>query len=254
MSLSAIDYLLWAISALLIVITCGALLKRKLVHDLPVFFTYVAYHVLRTAVLFGIHLLHLQQRMNYAHYFYVYWAGETISIVLGFAVIYEIYRKVFQNYGALRQLGGTLLGGAAVVLLVAAVLTAAAAPGADGPGIVRAVFLLERSVRVMQCGLLGFLFLLAFYFGLPWRNRVFGIALGFGLFASIELAGVALRTQVGVAASAIYSQVASVAYSCCVLIWIFYLLAPEPAPQYGGVVLHHDLERWNQALSEILQR
>jgi len=254
MSLSAIDYLLWGAATVLLLVTCGALLKRKLVEELPAFSVYVAFHVVRTVVLFAIYWLYLHHRTSYADYFYVYWTAETGSIVLGFAVIYEIYGKVFQNYRALRQLGGILFTGAAVVLLVAAVLTAAAAPGADDPGVVRAVFLLERSVRVMQCGLLGLLFVLAFCFGLRWRNRVFGIALGFGLFASIELAAVAVRSQVGVAASATYSQVASAAYSCGVLIWVCYLVAPEPALQYRGAVLHHDLEKWNQALQEMLQR
>jgi hypothetical protein len=46
----------------------------------------------------------------------------------------------------------------------------------------------------------------------------------------------------------------SAAYSCGVLIWLCYLWAPEPAPQYSGVVLHNDLEKWNQALLEILER
>jgi len=32
-----------------------------------------------------------------------------------------------------------------------------------------------------------FLFVLSFYFGLPWRSHIFGIALGFGVFATVEL-------------------------------------------------------------------
>jgi len=254
MSLSLIDYLLWVIGPILLVLTCGAVLKRRLVGEFPVFFAYVAFHVLRSAVLFTVHLLHLQERMSYADYFYAYWTAETVSIVLGFTVIYEIYCKVFRNYDTLRQFGGMVFGGAAVVLLAVAVLTVASAPGADTPGVVRAVLLLERSVRVMQCGLLVFLFLLSFYFGLPWRNHVFGIALGFGLFASIELVASALRSQIGVIAATAYSQVRGAGYACGVMIWLGFLLAPQPALQYAGVVQHNDLEKWNQALREMLER
>jgi len=252
MSLTATDYLLWVIGVILLAVTGGVLLKRRLVCEFPVFFAYVAFHVLRS-MLFAVYLLYLQQRMSYAEYFYAYWMAETVSVGLGFTVIYEIYRKAFRNYDALRQWGAIMFGGAAVALLVAAVLAAASSPGADTPGIVRAMVLLERSVRVMQCGLLAFLFVLSSFFGLHWRNRLFGIALGFGVFAAIELAAVAVRSHIGTAAAAAYSQIGTAAYDCGVLIWVCYLLAPEPAPQYAGVVSHSDLKKWNQALLEMLE-
>ena len=251
MSLTATDYLLWVSGPILLALTGGALLKRRLVYEFPVFFAYVAFHALRS-VLFAVYLLYFQHRMSYADYFYAYWTAEAVSIGLGFAVIYEIYRLAFRNYDALRQLGALIFGGAAVVLLAAAVLTAASAPGADAPGIVRAVVLLERSVRVMQCGLLAFLFVLSSFFGLHWRHRLFGIALGFGVFATIELAAVAVRSQMGAAAAAAYSHIGTAAYACGLLTWVCYLLAPEAAPQYAGVVSHSYLSKWNQALLEML--
>jgi hypothetical protein len=219
-----------------------------------VFFAYIVFHVFRSAVLFTVHLLHAQQRMSYVDYFYAYWTAQAVSIVLGFTVIYEIYSKVFRNYDAIRQFGGMVFASAAVVLLLVAVLTVASAPGADTPGVVKAVVLLERSVRAMQCGLLVILFLLSFHFGLPWRNYLFGVALGFGVFATIELAAVAVRAQIGAIADAALSQVNSAAYACGVAIWFCYLLAPTPSPQQVGVVHRSDLERWNQALLEMLKR
>jgi len=254
MPLSLTDYLLWVTAEILLVMACAAILRRRLVYQFPVFFVYAAFHVLRTPVLFTIHLLQLQHRMGYADYFYAYWMTQAVSIVLGFAVIYEIYCGVFQHYDALRRLGGILFACAGIALLVLAVWTATAAPGAETPGVVRAVLLLERSVRVMQGGLVLFLFLAAFYFGLPWQNYRFGIAMGFGVFASIELAAVAIRSHMGESAAAACSQINSAAYSSGVMIWLCYLLAPQPALQYAGVAHHNDLEKWNQALLELLER
>jgi len=254
MLLSATDYLLWVIGPVLLVLTCGTVLKRKLVSEYPVFFAYAAFHVLRTAVLFTIHLLELHHRASYADYFYAYWTTQAVSIVLGFAVIYEIYCGVFQHYDALQKLGGILFGCAGVGLLILALWTAASAPGAETPGVVNAVLLLERSVRVMQCGLVLCLFLASFYFGLPWQNYRFGIALGFGVFASVELAAVAVRSHMGASVAAACSQINSAAYSSGVMVWLCYLLAPQPASQNTGVVQHNDLEKWNQALLEILER
>ena len=249
MSLSATDYLLWVTSGILLVLTAGSLIKRSLVRELPVFSLYALFHVLRFFALFVV-----KHGMGYSEYFYSYWIAQAISIVLGFGVLYELYCKLFANYDAIQQFGGVLFAGAGIVLLMVATITALYSPGADTPGVIKELLLLERSVRVMQCGLLVFLFLLSFYFGLPWRNYVFGIAMGFGVFAAIELAAVAVRSQVGATANIGLSQINSAAYSSGVTIWVCYLLAPQPASQYAGVVQHNDLEKWNRALLEILER
>jgi len=254
MSLSSTDYMLWVTGAALLMLTFGAVLRRRLVHDYPVFFTYAAFQVLSTALRYGVHFLQLRHRASYADYFYTFWETQAISIVLGFAVIYEIYGGVFQRYDALRRMGGILFAAAGIVLLVVAGWTAASAPVADQPSIVTAVLLMERSVRLIQCGLLLFLFLAAFYFGLPWQNYRFGIALGFGVYASVRLAAVAVQAQVGAGVAAACSQINSAAYSFGVMIWLCYLLAPQPASQFVGVAQHNDLEKWNQALLEILDR
>jgi len=248
MSLSPIGYLLWVASGMLLALIVWALIRRALVREVPVFSLYVVFQLFRCLGLAVVY------RMGRIEYFYSYWTAQTISAVLGFAVLYELYRKMFRSYDAIRQLGATLFAGAAVMLLAAAVLTTAFAPGADAAGVVKSVVLLERSVRVMQCGLLLFLFLLSFHFGLAWRNYLFGIALGFGIFASVELMAIALRSQLGGVAAGALALANSAAYDCGLVIWVCYLLAPEPAPQYRGVVQHNDLEKWNQALLEILQR
>jgi len=52
-----------------------------------------------------------------------------------------------------------------------------------------------------------FLFLLSFYFGLPWQNYLSGIALGFGVFAAIESAAVGSARRFGILADSGLSQV-----------------------------------------------
>ena len=250
MSLSATDYLLWVTGPILLIITSWALLRHKFVYELPLFFGYAAYHVLRSAVLFGVN-----HKMSYNNYFYAFWTAQVISLGLGFCVIYEIYRRVFQKYDAIQQLGGPLFAGGAAVLLVVAVLAAHfAPPGSESAGIVGAMFLLERSVRVMQCGLLVFLFVLSFFFGLPWQNRMFGIALGFGVYASIDLAATALYSKIGVSATSAYSQVQGIAFACGVLIWTCYLFAPEPVPEPADLMFQVNLQEWNQALLDVWKR
>jgi hypothetical protein len=106
----------------------------------------------------------------------------------------------------------------------------------------------------VQSGLLVLLFLFASYFGLTWRNYVFGIALGFGLIATVELLASALAAQSTSFAWAVFDLVPRVAYVLGSIIWVAYLLSPEPARAELKTLPQHDLEKWNRELLQLLQR
>ena len=53
--------------------------------------------------------------------------------------------------------------------------------------ITNGIYLVERSVRMMQCGLVFFMLLFSEYLGISRRNVVFGIAVGFGFFAAVNM-------------------------------------------------------------------
>jgi len=80
--------------------------------------------------------------------------------------------------------------------------------------------LLDRTVSLVQCGLVLILFVFSTYFGLSWRNYAFGSGLGLGIFASVQLGLVTLMAHVGMLESvALFDIVGFVAYDSCVLIW-----------------------------------
>jgi hypothetical protein len=56
-----------------------------------------------------------------------------------------------------------------------------------------------------------------------WRQPVFGIALGFGVFASVELILVSVVVWLGSGHAATISLVKSAAYNAVTLVWIGYL-------------------------------
>src|SRR5207249_7403957 len=106
-----------------------------------------------------------------------------------------------------------------VMLLVAGVVMASS-PAAGDP-VLQAIVTLQRCVRVVQCGLILFLLIFSKYLGVSWRQQSFGIALGFGSLAAVELTLVALH------ASAHLSPVRSslfnfAAYDVVILIWLTY--------------------------------
>jgi len=236
-------YALWISQPLLQLGVGGVLVWRKLHRKFAVFFTYILFQVFMTAVLLPISL-----KGNYVAYFFTYWLANAISLVLGFLVIHEIFVDIFRPYHTLKDLGTVLFKWAGLVMLLAAcVVAAASSVTAEGP-LVAAVLAVQRCVRVTQCGLVLFLLLFARYLGVSWRQRSFGIALGFGSFAGVELFCSALR------ASSYISEVGSSfvimsAYNLAILIWMRYMWAKQAQREAPSNLLTS--QRWEESLTDL---
>jgi hypothetical protein len=225
------------------------MLKNRLYRELPVFFWYAGFHVFRSFA-----LLFIRNEGSIRAYSIAYWVAELVSVFLGFAVIYELFNHVLKRYEGIRQLGMMLLRWAWFVLTIVAIVSTSTSTSGDFAIAMGTILALERSVRIIQCGLVVFLLLFASTLALSWRHYAFGIALGFGLFASIELILVALRAQIGPSADSTYVLLKPVTYVCACLIWTGYLLAPAPDPPLLPSPPPHELDRWNQAVLELLHQ
>ncbi len=222
-----------------------AMMRRRMTKKFPFFFSYLICHILMFAVTFPVYLLG-----SYQAYFYVYWTFSVASLVLGFLVIREIFMDVFRPYHTLRDLGNVLFTWAGLVMMMVAAVVAAASPPSNQGPVVEAVLTLQRSVRVTQCGLILFLLVFSKYLGVSWKQQSFGVALGFGGVATVELAMGALC-----AASRISQTTANVsnmvAYSVFVTVWFAYVMinnaARETAPNFLMT------ERWDRSLSDLQQ-
>jgi len=238
-------YTLWFAHPVLQAGLVGILLWRKLYRTFPVFFSYVAFQI----VVFGS-LFPLRNDRFYTAFYYTYWGTTAVSAIVGFFVIHELFQDVFRPYHTLRDLGSVLFKWAALVmLLVAGVVAASTASATDEP-LRTGIMTLQRSVRVVQCGLILFLLVFSRYLGTNWRQKSFGIALGFGAFASVELALVALNA----ATDSVFNQTLSTflnlaTYDVTILTWIGYMLVTSPAREPATHMLRP--QRWEQGLSAI---
>jgi hypothetical protein len=88
--------------------------------------------------------------------------------------------------------------------------------------VVAAVLAFDRSVRLMECGLFVLLMLLCRSLRNCWRQHAFGIALGFGIFASIEVILVSVVMRYGDRSGALVSIIKSSAYNLVTVLWILY--------------------------------
>ena len=252
-------YYLWIAPHILQAVIVVLMIRRRLYKQFPIFLLYTVFELLQFAVLLTVFIRF--GSLSDERYRGAFLVGTAISSALRFGIIYEIFIEVFRNYDALRDLSKVLFRCATVILLLIGV--ALASTHGSGSGFLLIVPILDRTVRFMQCGLLVFLFLFSRYFGISWRNYAFGIALGFGILASLELVDYAIRSQI-VAGSYLLDYLGMATYHCSVLIWIFYLVAQDPqgqqepqgprTPRMQKQLPEHDLEAWNQELERLLHR
>ena len=241
---------LWFAPHVLQVALAVMMLRRKLAREFPAFFLYTVFEVLQFVLLV---VLSKMDAVSASQYATAWVAGGTVSIAFRFAVVHEIFRHVFRTYPSLDEFGGLLFRWATAVLMVMAVALVAYTAGDNLDRVNVAIGVVDRAVSIVQCGLLVLLLLLSRFFGCSWRNYVFGIALGLGFFASVQLGTSAIQAQIGVAAAVdLFNYISMGVYHCCVLFWIVTLWWPAQVETRVSEVPTHNLDHWNAALQRLL--
>jgi hypothetical protein len=193
------------------------MVRRELHRVFPRFFSYILFQILKSACLFAAYKYFPE------NYFDAYWTGNAVSVIFTVVVMDEILRSLFKEYGGIQILGTTIFRWSCGLLLLLAILGALSSGETAGDRVVAAVFAFDRSMRLMQVGLFLLLMFLCRFLRNCWRQQVFGIALGFGIFASVELILVSVVMRYGDAHVAIISLLKSTAYNAVTLVWIGYL-------------------------------
>ncbi len=219
------------------------MVRRNLRREYPMFFNYTVFQVISHVVMF------ILWGCSYSVYYTGYWTVSALGIFLGFAVIREIFLVSFKPYAALREFGEMIFSWCMLLLVIVALLTAFMHTDPDNGRIYVALTTGERSVRILQCGLVFFVFIFSKYLGISQKHQLFGIALGFGSFACIEMTTQLLRNQYETISGSTMRITISAAYFVCASVWLGYILAP--VPDRRTEVLPQS-ERWNLALSNIM--
>lgn len=226
----------------------GVLVRRKIRSDFPVFLVYNAYAALAAVALAVCFIVASMPSASQHFYFYVYWTLNALFMVLQFGVMYEIFVNALKPYAGLIDLGKMLFGWAAVFLLLAATLTAFATAGSTAAKCIAAVSLMERTLRLMQCGLLLLFFVFERRLALSWRSYPVSLALGLGTFAALGLVFSYLRTHF-VAWTPRFDIMDNAAYLGVVAYWAFCFVQAEAVRKN---VLDSPskliFQRWNEAL------
>ena len=237
-----LEMILWVSQPLLQLLVMGIMLKRKLHRTFPVFFAYIVSQILTFLVVFPIH-----QWGGYVMYFYAFWISETISLVICFMVIHEIFLDVFRAYHTLKDLGSVLFKWAGLVMLLVAAVIMAASPTSKDP-LLQSILTLQRCIQVIQCGLILFLLVFCKYLGVSWRQHSFGIALGFGGYAGLELIMVGMFASGHIKLPAM-NMADMLAFNISNLVWLGYVAAKSQRREVSNTALM--TQRWEQGLADL---
>ena len=208
----------------------------------PYFFAYITFAVAAGVARFTVHTRH-------DAYYLIYWATEAGYDLLGILVMYEVLRTVLGNLT--RALWGRLIFSAVLVAGIGLSIARASIVPSRLSGILFYIAVGEIAVRFVQVFVFAGLVTLVPLVGLRWRQYPFGIATGFGLYATVMLLTTTKFSDFGTRFKFLWGVTSLVAYSVAVLIWIWFFSVPQKtqtlsselsAPSPG------DLEQYKDAL------
>ena len=243
MRLQTVDYIIWWGTPVLMLLIVVAMYHRRLHRDFPVFFNYVIFQIISFVVEYPL--------FGRPSYFYVSWTLTALSIAVSFGVLLEIFKEAFRPYEALRDLSIILFRWCAlVVLLVSAMWALTSWNGNQVDSMLSVILLVDRSVRLMQCGLVFFMLLFSEYLVISRRNAVFGISVGFGFYAAVKMLVLTAANHQTLFTKSVLGRISSIAYLVSMLIWLVYSVMPVKA-RVGAKQRVTASEKWDSALDEV---
>jgi hypothetical protein len=209
------------------------LLRRHAYRVCPCYFAYVAFGVAADTARFIT--------LNHPHpYYATYWLTEAGYCLLGILAMYEVLRAVFMNLPRAWWHHLAL----PVILLVSAEMSVArtqAATARFGSGLDFYIVTGEVAVRFAQVFVFAVVATLVAIFGLRWRQYFFGVAAGFGFYATVMLLTTTEFADKGKQFKLYWGISSVAAYSVATLIWIWFFAMPpkgtDPESQTLGPLL-----------------
>lgn len=235
-----------------------ALMKRR--NALNVF-PYLGWTVLSDLVCSSIavvvmyfrHVIHLDARHGYFIWFVSGWLLSIVQIVLRILVVYGVFTEAMRPLAGLHQAGKIIFRWVGLVSLLVS-LALLAGPGAFS-GFEAFLTILSRfqqGVSVLTLCLLVFVCFAIRPLGLTFRSHLFGVSLGLGLAATVELVQAAWVLTAG--AQTMYSPVflfSSIGFCVALSVWGTYFALPDPPRKMILLPTTSPFFLWNR-ISEIL--
>ena len=230
-------------------------LKSGMSRRFPAMMTYLGLRAGSAVILEVILNLHrfvsIDNTLQYSVYFYTYWSFYTLGAIAIFFVIQEIFCHVTEPVPGIRRFGLLAFRWVAIISFIISVSSSLPLKGV-GAGLMSIGFQVMRCVSILELCLLAFLALFIHSLGRSFRSVAFGIALGFGVQAAMELILSVVATRSSVLDVNI-NLALQVVITCVLTGWMAYFLLPQPEAELEAITLpvSSSLIRWDEIASAL---
>jgi hypothetical protein len=243
-------YYLWIAPHILLGLVLISSLRKRLYKQLPFFFFYVAFELVDFLVLFTVSRVVTPSSISVYVWFLT--GGAVISGLVQLALLYELAQALIFSRTPLKGISGRVSRWTLAGLLLIAAMASGSLHEVSRQSITNAFQILDFSSNLIRAGMLVVLLLFSRALHIVWRNRLTGVALGFGVSACINLAAAALRSEFGKSAFVAVDITEMAAFHVGVLVWLFYLYVPDRSPAFAGMGLgKSDIQLWDQELQRM---
>lgn len=208
-------------------------LQEKLVRQFPIFYTYLF------VVLVSDLLRIFVYRWYYPAYTHLYWTTQFVSLVVGSAVIFEIYRVGLKPFPGTARLARNSL-----LIVFAAIFAKALATSSDGLFGWLSLELeeLERNLRIVQALAVATLVLLFLLYAIPFGRNLKGILFGYGLFVAMSIVYLTVIFYSSGFIRIYWSYLGGGTYLIVLSVWTSALWSRHAFPETAPMRLEHDYE------------
>jgi hypothetical protein len=214
-------YILWIAIMITQAYVLALLAGRNGYREYPAFTTFIAFCVARSTVLF--YLSHFAERL----YLPVLWLAYVPQFIILIAFVLEVFYVIFHPFQTLPPHTIRRFATATIVIAVIAVALTLRFPGAQPTAWMTFARAIDQLFTWVLTLIFGLIVLFAKYFGIPWRHRIQGIAVGFLTYLSAD---VVVTTIVAQRRLPPYSPVWSlnmVAFLLACVTWVWYFSTDE---------------------------
>lgn len=221
-------------------------MRGKLLSQFPLFYSYILYMFLSSAVCNVIYLA------ANSHFNRAVWFRVLLSFVAEFAVLIEISDHIFSPFTILRRLGRVLAAGLCALFSLFYILP----PILSSRPWDIAVLTFGQETAISKAVILVAILVTARYFRLPLGKNIMGLTMGFAFYLTVSIVTFTAALYFG---QQLFEHMLSIlwpwSYDLCLFVWAATLWRYE-AVQYPKRVLENPatLQDFDSALSRTIRK
>jgi hypothetical protein len=187
----------------------------------------------------------IERHLAYQIYFYVYWTSFALEAILSLLVIYSIFKLAMAPLKGLQTLGMLVFRWVAAISIAVAIGVAVTPHLSGTKFMVAMITQLQQTSSILTLCLLLFVCFAIRPMGLSFRSRIFGVSLGLGFLATINLVNSAWIAH-NPSMYSLFSVINGVAVGLTLMTWSAYFAFPEPKRRIIVLPTTSPFLRWNQ--------